>query len=94
MQPADLKVIQTKVKSVLRQYVFGLSYPDTWKEIRDELGGLFVNDRRIYDWMVVCDKTNNFSGTLRQGILYVDVALNGNDGSGFYYMTFRLKGLP
>lgn len=94
MHPTDIADIKRKVKHELKQYVFSLSHPDTWRNIRDNIGNVLVNDRRVYDWMVICDGTNNFSNTLRQGILYVDVVVNAGAGKQFFYLSFRLKGLP
>ena len=50
-----------------------------------------VTKRGIYDYLVVCDETNNDSGRIARNELYVDIAIEPMKTVEFIYIPIRLK---
>jgi hypothetical protein len=68
------------------------------KITRDELKQLieqFCNDlvakRGIYDYLVVCDESNNTNDRIDRNELYVDIAIEPVKATEFIYIPIRLK---
>jgi phage tail sheath protein FI len=53
--------------------------------------GSLVNLEAIYDFIVVCDETNNDSGRIARNELYVDIAIEPMKTVEFIYIPIRLK---
>ena len=66
----------------------------TRDEIKQQVEGLLVELiglRAIYDYLVVCDTTNNTSTRIDRNELYVDIAIEPVKAIEFIYIPLRLK---
>jgi phage tail sheath protein FI len=68
------------------------------KITRDEIKGAveslmleLVGQRALYDYIVVCDETNNTPARIDRNELYVDVAVEPVKAIEFIYIPLRLK---
>ena len=68
------------------------------KITRDEIKGAveqLLNDvtakRGIYDYLVVCDETNNTAARIDRNELYIDVAIEPVKAVEFIYIPVRIK---
>ena len=50
-----------------------------------------VAKRGIYDYLVVCDETNNTNSRIDRNELYVDIAIEPTKAAEFIYIPIRLK---
>jgi hypothetical protein len=50
-----------------------------------------VAKRGIYDYLVVCDNSNNTSDRIARNELYVDIAIEPMKDVEFIYIPIRLK---
>ena len=50
-----------------------------------------VAKRGIYDYLVVCDETNNTNARIDRNELYVDIAIEPTKAAEFIYIPIRLK---
>jgi phage tail sheath protein FI len=68
------------------------------KITRDELKGAaenllleLVGQRALYDYIVVCDETNNTPARIDRNELYLDIAIEPVKAVEFIYIPLRLK---
>jgi phage tail sheath protein FI len=68
------------------------------KTTRDEVKGVvdrFCNDlvtkRGLYDYLVVCDETNNTPDRIDRNELYIDIAIEPVKAIEFIYIPIRIK---
>ena len=64
---------------------------DELKEQVEQLMNDLVAKRGIYDYLVVCDETNNTSTRIDRNELYVDVAIEPVKSAEFIFIPIRLK---
>jgi phage tail sheath protein FI len=50
-----------------------------------------VNKRGIYDYLVVCDLSNNTPATIDRNELYVDIAIEPVKAIEFIYIPLRIQ---
>jgi hypothetical protein len=50
-----------------------------------------IAKRGVYDYLVICDETNNDSGRIARNELYVDIAIEPMKSVEFIYIPIRLK---
>jgi phage tail sheath protein FI len=50
-----------------------------------------VNKRGIYDYLVVCDTTNNTPATIDANELFVDIAIEPVKAVEFIYIPMRIQ---
>jgi hypothetical protein len=50
-----------------------------------------VGQRAIYDYLVVCDGTNNTPARIDRSALYLDVAIEPVNAAEFIYIPLRLE---
>ena len=86
--------IRENLASISKSFIFE---PND-KITRDELGSAiaqFMNDlvakRGLYDYLVVCDETNNTTDRIDRNELYVDIAIEPVKSVEFIYIPIRLK---
>lgn len=86
--------IRSQVDSVAKQFLFE---PND-KLTRDELKGSIekiMNDliakRGLYDYLVVCDESNNTPGRIDRSELYVDIAIEPVKAVEFIFIPVRIK---
>ena len=76
-----------------KPFLFEPNDSQTRKEIKTSIEGLLlelVGQRAIYDYVVVCDSTNNTPARIDQSELYVDIAIEPVKAVEFIYIPLRL----
>jgi len=86
------------LRRTLQQTALGFIFEPNDKITRDELKEQveqLMNDlvakRGIYDYLVVCDETNNTPTRIDRNELYVDIAIEPTKSAEFIYIPIRLK---
>jgi len=64
---------------------------DEIKQATESLLLELVGQRAVYDFLVVCDDTNNTPSRIDRNELYVDVAIEPVKSVEFIYIPLRLK---
>ena len=64
---------------------------DQLKQLVESLLNDLIAKRGIYDYLVVCDETNNTSARIARNELYVDVAIEPMKAVEFIYIPIRLR---
>jgi hypothetical protein len=86
--------IRTILASVGNGYLFEPNDKITRDQIKNVISGA-INDlvakRGIYDYLVVCDETNNTPTRIARNELYVDIAIEPMKSVEFIYIPIRLK---
>ena len=86
--------IRARLTSIGKQFLFEPNDQITRNEIQNAVSGL-MNDliakRGIYDYLVVCDLTNNTPARIDANELYVDIAIEPVKAVEFIYIPLRLK---
>ena len=86
--------LRKSLKDTALPYVFEPNDKITRDEIKENIEGT-MNDliakRGIYDYLVVCDETNNTNTRIDRNELYVDVAIEPTKAAEFIYIPIRLK---
>ena len=86
--------IRTILASVGNSYLFEPNDKITRDQIKNVISGA-INDliakRGIYDYVVVCDETNNTPTRIARNELYVDIAIEPMKSVEFIYIPIRLK---
>ena len=75
-------------------FLFEPNDEQTRKEFRALVSGVFndlIAKRGIYDFLVVCDESNNTSDRIARNELYCDVAIEPMKDVEFIYIPIRLK---
>ena len=76
-----------------KPFLFEPNDNQTRAEIKTSIEGLMlelVGQRAIYDYVVVCDTTNNTPARIDQSELYVDIAIEPIKAVEFIYIPLRL----
>ena len=83
-----------QVDSIGKGYLFEPNDKTTRSEIKNACEQ-FMNDlvakRAIYDYLVVCDETNNTPGRIDRSELYVDIAIEPVKAAEYIYIPLRIK---
>ena len=85
--------LRTIFKSVANGFLFEPNDQVTRKSIATQIEGALndiLSKRGIYDFLVVCDNTNNTSSTIANNELYVDVAIEPARDVEFIYIPIAL----
>ena len=85
--------LRTIFKSVANGFLFEPNDQVTRKSIATQIEGALndiLSKRGIYDFLVVCDSTNNTSSTIANNELYVDVAIEPARDVEFIYIPIAL----
>lgn len=86
-----LRVIFT---GIANQYLFEPNDKITRDQVKSSVESILndlVAKRGVYDYIVVCDETNNTSDRIARNELYVDVAIEPVRAVEFIYIPIRLK---
>jgi hypothetical protein len=86
--------IRGRLKEIGDQFVFEPNDQITRNEITNAITGLMqdlVAKRGIYDYLVVCDLTNNTPARIDRNELYVDIAIEPVKAVEFIYIPVRIK---
>ena len=85
--------LRTIFSSVANGYLFEPNDAVTRKSISTQLQGALANVlalRGIYDYLVICDSSNNTSATIANNQLYVDVAIEPMKDVEFIYIPIAI----
>jgi len=86
--------LRTVLASVANQFLFEPNDKITRDQIKQLVESLLndlVAKRGVYDYIVVCDESNNTSDRIARNELYVDVAIEPVKAVEFVYIPIRLK---
>ena len=86
--------IRSQVESIGKGFIFEPNDKITRDEIKNQIEGL-MNDltakRGIYDYLVVCDESNNTPSRIDRNELYVDIAIEPTKAVEYVYIPVRIK---
>jgi hypothetical protein len=86
--------IRARLETIGKQYLFEPNDQITRTEITNTITGLLIDivaKRGIYDYLVVCDATNNTPTTIDQNQLWVDIAIEPVKAVEFVYIPLRIE---
>jgi len=86
--------IRERLETIGKQFLFEPNDTITRNEIKDSIEGLMndlVAKRGLYDYLVVCDLTNNTPARIDANELYVDIAVEPVKAVEFIYIPVRIK---
>jgi phage tail sheath protein FI len=86
--------LRTTLRGVANQFLFEPNDKITRDQVKQAVESL-LNDliakRGLYDYLVVCDTSNNTSDRIARNELYVDIAIEPMKDVEFIYIPIRLK---
>jgi phage tail sheath protein FI len=83
-----------RLEEIGKQYLFEPNDQITRNQISSSINSLMIdllNKRGIYDYLVVCDLTNNTPARIDRNELWVDIAIEPVKAVEFIYIPLRLK---
>ena len=86
--------LRSQLKQLAKPYIFEPNDKITRDEIKQQVESLMVELvglRAIYDYLVVCDESNNTPARIDRNELYVDIAIEPVKAIEFIYIPLRLK---
>jgi phage tail sheath protein FI len=86
--------LRGRLEEIGNQFVFEPNDQITRNEITNAVTGLLndlVAKRGIYDYLVVCDASNNTPARIDRNELYVDIAIEPVKAVEFIYIPVRIK---
>jgi hypothetical protein len=86
--------IRGRLTEIAKNFLFEPNDQITRNEIKNSVDSLMidlVNKRGIYDYLVVCDLTNNTPTRIDANELYVDIAIEPVKAVEFIYIPLRIK---
>jgi phage tail sheath protein FI len=86
--------IRGRLEVVGKQYLFEPNDQITRNQIKNSIDGLMqdlVAKRGLYDYLVVCDLTNNTPARIDRNELWVDIAIEPVKAVEFIYIPVRIK---
>jgi hypothetical protein len=86
--------IRGRLEEIGKTFVFEPNDQITRNEITNAIDGLMIDliaKRGIYDYLVVCDLSNNTPARIDRNELYVDIAIEPVKAVEFIYIPLRIK---
>ena len=86
--------LRSQLNSLAKPYLFEPNDKITRDEIKQQVESLLVELvglRALFDFLVVCDETNNTPARIDRNELYVDIAIEPVKAVEFIYIPLRLK---
>ena len=86
--------LRSQLNKLAKPYVFEPNDKITRDEIKQQVDSLLlelVGQRALYDFLVVCDESNNTPNRIDRNELYVDIAIEPVKAVEFIYIPLRLK---
>jgi len=86
--------LRSQLKQLAKPYIFEPNDKITRDELKQQVESLLVELvglRALYDYLVVCDETNNTPARIDRNELYVDIAIEPVKAVEFIYIPLRLK---
>ena len=86
--------LRTQLDAVAKPFIFEPNDELTRNEIKQAIESFLlelVGQRALYDYLVVCDDTNNTPTRIDRNELYVDIAIEPVKSVEFIYIPLRIK---
>jgi phage tail sheath protein FI len=86
--------LRGRLEIIGNQYLFEPNDTITRSSITNQITSLMVdlvNKRGVYDYLVVCDTSNNTPATIDANELYVDIAIEPTKAVEFIYIPMRIQ---
>jgi len=86
--------LRYQLNAIAIPYVFEPNDTITRNQIAGQIGQLMLNltaERALYDYVVVCDTSNNTPSRIDANELYVDIAIEPVKAIEFIYIPLRLE---
>ena len=86
--------MRSQLQKLAKPYVFEPNDKITRDEIKQQTESLLlelVGTRALYDFLVVCDESNNTPARIDRNELYLDIAIEPVKAVEFIYIPLRLK---
>jgi len=86
--------LRSQLNRLAKPYVFEPNDKITRDEIKQQAESLMlelVGQRALYDFIVVCDESNNTPARIDRNELYLDIAIEPVKAVEFIYIPLRLK---
>ena len=86
--------LRTQLDAIAKPFIFEPNDELTRNEIKQAIESFFlelVGQRALYDFLVVCDDTNNTPTRIDRNELYVDIAIEPVKSVEFIYIPLRIK---
>ena len=86
--------LRSQLKQLAKPYIFEPNDKITRDEIKGAAESLMlelVGNRALYDFLVVCDESNNTPSRIDRNELYLDIAIEPVKAVEFIYIPLRLK---
>jgi hypothetical protein len=86
--------LRSQLNQLAKPYIFEPNDKITRDEIKQQAESLLlelVGQRAIYDFLVVCDESNNTPARIDRNELYLDIAIEPVKAIEFIYIPLRLK---
>ena len=86
--------LRTQLDSIAKPFIFEPNDELTRNEIKQAVESFLlelVGQRALFDFLVVCDDTNNTSTRIDRNELYVDIAIEPVKSVEFIYIPLRIK---
>ena len=86
--------LRTQLERIAKPYIFEPNDTQTRNEIKQQIESFLlelVGQRALYDYLVVCDTSNNTPARIDRSELYLDVAIEPVKAVEFIYIPLRLK---
>jgi len=86
--------IRTRLETIGKQYLFEPNDTITRQQITNSITSLMIDlvaKRGLYDYLVVCDNTNNTPTTIDANQLWVDIAIEPVKAVEFIYIPMRIE---
>jgi phage tail sheath protein FI len=86
--------LRTQLDKIAKPFIFEPNDTLTRNEIKSAIESFLlelVGRRALYDFLVVCDETNNTAARIDRNELYVDIAIEPVKSVEFIYIPLRIK---
>jgi phage tail sheath protein FI len=86
--------LRARLEEIGKQFLFEPNDQITRDEVKNAVNSLMINlvaKRGIYDYLVLCDDTNNTPARIDANELWVDIAIEPTKAVEFIYIPVRLK---
>ena len=86
--------LRSQLDSIAKPFIFEPNDELTRNEIKQAVESFLlelVGQRALYDFLVVCDETNNTATRIDRNELYVDIAIEPVKSVEFIYIPLRIK---
>jgi len=90
----DKSEVKKRLEEIGKLYLFEPNDQITRNEITNAINGLMIDlvaKRGIYDYLVVCDESNNTPARIDRNELWVDIAIEPVKAVEFIYIPVRIK---